>query len=95
MKMLRNNVLVKKLNKEKTGKVVMPDFVKDDWYRGKVLAVGKGMFTPDGERIPNEVKKGNIVIFPPPQYSPNYPTIVVDGEECIVMNEANIWGIEN
>lgn len=94
MKMLRNNVLVKKLNKEQIGKILTPESVRDDWYRGKVVAVGDGMFKPDGDRIASELSAGDIVVFPPSNYSDGYPSITVNGEECIIMNEQNIWGIE-
>lgn len=90
--MLRDNLLVKPLDKEQVGKVVLPDSVQDDWYRGKVISVGPGRNNALGKKEP-EVKVGDIVVYPPP-FRGIYPTVVVEGEELIILPENDIWAIE-
>lgn len=87
MKMLQNNLLIKKLTREQLGKVILPDSVQPEWFRGKVL--GKG---PDVKGI---IEVGDIIVFlPGPAYlGGEYP--VVDDEGSIVIPENYICGIEN
>ena len=40
MKPLQKNIIVKKLTHDQLGKIVLPDSVQDDWFRGKVISVG-------------------------------------------------------
>lgn len=92
MKLLRDNVLVKQLRKEQLGKIIVPEVVQDEWYRGKVIAVGPGAYFY-GKLIKLEIKVGDVVIFPPPM-GMAYPTINADGEECIILPEKLIWAVE-
>jgi chaperonin GroES len=93
IKMLKDTVLVKKIAKEQTSNILMPDSVVDDWERGEVMAVGKGAYDMNQKRVKMEVKVGDIVIFLPAKYSA-YPIVNVDGEECIILSESNIAAIE-
>ena len=95
MKMLRDNLLVKELKKEQLGKVLLPEFVKDDWLRGEVIAVGPGNKGDDGKYIKPDVKKGDTVVFTPPSvYGGAYPVLNVDGDELIILPEKMIWAVE-
>lgn len=93
MKMLRNNILVEKLSKEQRGAILMPDNVKDDWQRGKVVGIGSGT-TMFGNKVEMEVEVGDIIVFPPSPYG-SYPTIIVDGYERIILTEDAVWAVEN
>ena len=50
--------------KDKTaGGIVLPDTAKDKPQKGKVLAVGEGRLTKDGNRRELQVKVGDHVLF--------------------------------
>lgn len=65
MRMLHNNVLIELISESEksVGGVLIPDNAQDKPYKGKVLAVGKGVFV-DGQLVPSEVSVGDIVMFP-------------------------------
>ena len=76
---------------EKTkGGIVLPDTVsKERPEQGKVVAVGSGRLNTKGERMPMEVKKGDVVLFS--KYGPN--EVKVDGKEYLVAKEDDILAI--
>ena len=81
MRILHKGLLVEKLTREQLGKVILPDVVEDDWFRGKVISIG-----PD---IEQDIKVGDIVIFPPPPpHLGEYPTI---GDDGYVIIRENMW----
>ncbi len=90
-KPLADRVLIKVLEGEEKTKsgIVIPDTAKEKPEKGKVLAVGSGKME-NGTRIALEVKPGDIVYFA--KYAGT--TIKVDGEECTVLKESDILGIE-
>lgn len=101
MRMLKSNLLVKKLTKEQLGKVVLPDSVEDEWVRGEVMAVGPEMstvlvITPTlGSPTENEtqIKIGDIIIFPPlTPYGNPHPAVGIEG--YIIIPETYVWAIE-
>lgn len=97
MKMLRDNLLVKLLPKKKTSELVMPDSVKEDWYRGEVILAGPNVSTEidirSDEVGPKTIKVGDVAIFPPP-FRGDWPRILHDGVEMIILPEKDIWAIE-
>ena len=46
-----------------TSGIVLPDSAKEKPQEGKVVAVGSGRLTDNGERVALEVSEGNAVIF--------------------------------
>lgn len=90
-KPLADRVLIKVLEGEEKTKsgIVIPDTAKEKPEKGKVLAVGPGKMD-NGQRIVPEVKKDDIVFFA--KYAGT--TIKLDGEECTVLKESDILGIE-
>lgn len=85
MKPLQKNILVKRLTLDQLGKIVMPDSVQDDWFRGKVISVG-----PDVE---GEIEVDDVVIFPPPPpHLREYPTVGDEG--YIILSENMILAKE-
>ncbi len=84
MRMLRANILVKQLAKKKTSELVMPDVVKEDWYRGEVVLAGPEV---------SEIKVGDVVLYPPP-FRGNFPTVVHDGQDMIILPDTDVWAIE-
>ena len=85
MKMLHNNVLVKKLRKENISTIVMPDIVQDEWHRGEVKGVGPKV---------EDIKVGDIVVYlAPPPHVGEFPKVDLDGN--IVITASFICAIED
>ena len=63
IKPLGDRVVVKRIEEEpKTkGGIVLPDTAKEKPQKGKVIAVGTGRVLENGQRVPLEVKEGDIV----------------------------------
>jgi chaperonin GroES len=92
IKPLANRVLVKRLEEEmqKTaGGIIVPDTAKEKPQRGKVVAVGPGRMTDDGERIKVEVKVGDEILFG--KWSGS--EITIDGDEYLFMKDDDILAI--
>mgnify|MGYP003702864753 FL=1 len=89
---LGDKILVKRAeaqHKTDSG-IFLPESAKDKPKEGKVVAVGDGLLNKDtGEYMPFTVKKGDTVIFT--SYAGT--EIKVDGQELIIMTEADILGI--
>ncbi len=90
-KPLADRVLIKVVETEEKTKsgILIPDTAKEKPEKGKVLAVGPGKME-NGQRIAPEVKVGDVVYFA--KYAGT--TVKVDGEECTVLKESDILGIE-
>ena len=91
IKPLRDRILVVRVEEEgKTkGGIIIPDTAKEKPQEGKVIAVGTGRVTNNGELIPLETKKNDRVLFN--RYAGN--EIKVDGVEHLLMKEDDILGI--
>jgi chaperonin GroES len=64
-KPLADRILVKVQQAEEktTGGIILPDTAKEKPQKGNVIAVGPGRVNDKGNRVPMEVKPGDIVIF--------------------------------
>jgi len=85
---LGDRVIVKPTPKEDVtkGGIVLPDTAKEKPQEGKVIAVGPGKLTDDGNRIAMDVKKGDIVV-----YAKYGGTELKEGdEELIILRESDI-----
>ena len=93
IKPLGDRVLVEPIAAEKGSKksaIIMPETIdKERPEQGKVVAVGDGWYTEDGDLIPLRVKKGQTVLFS--KYGPD--EIKHDGKEYFVIKESNILAI--
>lgn len=87
MKVLKNNLLVKELPSEKKiGAILLPDNIERDWCRGEVVLAGLAV---------EEIKKGDIVIYPPFMLGAGgYPKLDFNGEEHVLISEKTIWAVE-
>jgi len=85
---LGDRVVIKPTPKEEVSKVgiVLPDTAKEKPQEGKIIAVGPGRLTEEGNRIAMEVKKGDKVLYS--KYAGT--EFKLDGEELIVMREGDI-----
>jgi len=75
---------------EKTkGGIILPDTAKEKPVIGEIVAVGPGKIADDGTKISMEVKVGDKVLYG--KYSGTEVTI--DGDELLIMREADIFAI--
>ena len=93
---LGDRVIVKPSEKEGEKKlasgIIIPETVdKEKLLKGEVINVGPGSRNNAGDRIPVDLKSGDIVFFKKPWDEP----IKVDGVEYYVLPEADIILIEN
>jgi chaperonin GroES len=88
IKPLDDRVVVEALAAEdKTkGGIVLPEAAKEKPQQGRVVAVGPGRLSKDGERIPPNVKKGDTVVYG--KYSGT--DVKVEGTEYKIMRESEI-----
>ncbi|WP_456448086.1 co-chaperone GroES [Deinococcota bacterium DY0809b] len=91
IKPLADRVVVEPIEEEVTtkGGIVLPDTAKEKPQRGKVIAVGSGKLLDNGERVPLEVKEGDIVVFA--KYGGT--EIEIDGEEYIILSERDLLAV--
>ena len=88
---LGDRVLVKPVEEDEQvrGGIIIPDTAKEKPQQGEVLAVGPGKATDDGTVIAMNVAQGQIVLYG--KYGGT--EVKIDGEECLIMSESDIFGI--
>ena len=88
---LHDRVVVNRIDaEEKTrGGIIIPDSAKEKPSQGQIVAVGPGGRDEAGKLIPIDVKVGNKVLFG--KWSGT--EVKLDGEELIIMKEADIMGV--
>ncbi|HAR96297.1 MAG TPA: co-chaperone GroES [Deltaproteobacteria bacterium] len=91
VKPLQDRLVVKRLaEEEKTkGGIIIPDAAKEKPQEGKVIAVGPGKVTDNGQRVTPEVKAGDKVLFG--KYAGT--EIKIDGEEHLILREDDVLAI--
>jgi chaperonin GroES len=91
VKPLADKVLIKRLEAESTtkGGIVLPETAKEKPRRGEIISMGDGKLLKDGTRSEFQVKTGQIVLFS----SYGGTEIKVDGQEFLIMDEADILAI--
>ena len=88
---IADKVVVKRISAEETtaGGIVLPDSAQEKPQQGRVLSVGEGLRLPDGTRAEVQISEGDRVLFG--SYAGT--EIEVDGEELLIMNEADVLAI--
>ena len=88
---LHDRLLVERLEEKevKKGGIVIPDTAKEKPQEAKVIAVGTGRVTDEGQKIPLDVKAGDRVLFG--KWSGT--EVKIDGEELLIMKESDLLGI--
>lgn len=91
VKPLQDRLLVRRVEEvEKTrGGIIIPDSAKERPLEGKVVAVGAGKRTEEGQVIALDVKAGDRILFG--KYAGT--EIKVDGVEHIILREDEVLGI--
>ena len=88
---LHDRVLVRRiLAAEKTaGGIIIPDTAQEKPQEGEIVSVGSGIRGDDGTVTPLDVKAGDKILFG--KWSGS--EVKLDGEELLIMKEADILGI--
>ena len=91
IKPLGDRVLVEALEAEEVSKsgIIIPDTAKERPSEGKVVAVGPGRRTDEGERVEPEVKKGDRVLYG--KYSGT--EVKVGEKEYLILRETDILAV--
>ena len=88
---LHDRVLVRRIegDDKTSGGLIIPDSAKEKPAEGEVVSVGAGARDDDGDRIAMDVKSGDKILFG--KWSGT--EITLDGEELLIMKEADILGL--
>ncbi len=92
IKPLSNNIVIEAIEEEEKTEsgIFLPETAeKERPQKGKVIAIGSGKLNEKGERIPLEVKVGDIVFFQ--EYGPN--KFKIDDKEYLVAKEDDIIAV--
>ena len=91
IRLLADRVVVQALEEaEQTrGGLYIPDTAKEKPQQGKIIAVGPGKLSDQGERLEPDVKKGDTVLYG--KYSGT--EVTVDGEEYLILRESDILAV--
>ena len=89
IKPLADRIVVKPAEAEQktSSGLFIPDNAKEKPMQGKVVAVGPGRKTENGETVATEVKVGDVVIYG--KYSGT--EISVEGENYLIIKESDIF----
>ena len=88
---LHDRVVVRRVESEaKTkGGIIIPDTAKEKPQEGEIVAVGSGARDESGKVVPLDVKAGDRILFG--KWSGT--EVKLDGEDLLIMKEADIMGI--
>ena len=88
---LGDRVLVKpdKAEQKTAGGLYISSGAQEKPPRGTVVAVGAGKLDEKGERLPMDVKVGDVVIYG--KYGGN--EVKVDGEDYLLMRDSDIYAV--
>jgi len=88
---LHDRVLVRRVEAatKTAGGIIIPDTAQEKPQEGEVVAAGAGAKNEKGEVTPLDVKAGDRILFG--KWSGQ--EIKVDGEDLIIMQEKDIYGI--
>ncbi|OHE25757.1 MAG: co-chaperone GroES [Syntrophobacterales bacterium RIFOXYC2_FULL_60_23] len=93
IKPLNDRVLVKRMEEVQVtkGGILIPDTAKEKPIEGKVIAVGPGKMSEQGQRMALQLKEGDRVLFG--KYAGT--EIKTEGEEFLMMREEDILAVIN
>lgn len=88
---IRDRILIKPLDAETVTKsgIVIPEAAQEKPIQGRVLAVGTGKVTEEGQTVPLVVKEGDTVMYG--KYSGQ--TVKIDNEEHVILKEDDVMAI--
>ena len=88
---IRDRILIKPLDAETVTKsgIVIPEAAQEKPIQGKVLAVGTGKITEEGQVVPLVVKEGDTVMYGKYAGQP----VKLDNVEHVILKEDDIMAI--
>jgi chaperonin GroES len=88
---IRDRILIKPLDAETVTKsgIVIPEAAKEKPVTGKVIGVGSGKITEEGQVVPLVVKEGDTVMYS--QYAGQ--KVKIDNEEHLILKEDDVMAI--
>ena len=88
---LQDRVVVRRTEEEtkSAGGIVIPDSATEKPSQGEVVAVGPGKKSESGDVTPVDLSVGDKILFG--QYAGS--TVKLDGEELLIMNESEVFGV--
>ncbi len=88
---LQDRIVVRRTEEEtrSAGGIVIPDSAAEKPSQGEVIAVGPGKKLDNGSVQEVDLNAGDKILFG--QYSGS--TVKVDGEELLIMNESEVFGV--
>lgn len=69
--------------------IVLPDSAKEKPQEGRIVAVGSGRVTENGERVALEVKEGDTVIYS--KYAGT--EVKYEGKEYLILRESDVLAV--
>jgi chaperonin GroES len=91
MRPLGSRLVIEPIEQEDitAGGIVLPETAKEKPHKGTVLAIGPGERNDAGERIPMDVKVGEVVLYA--KYSGT--EIKYDGKKLLILRESDVLAI--
>ena len=91
MRPLGSRLVIEPIEQEDitAGGIVLPETAKEKPQKGTVLAIGPGERNDAGERIPMDVKVGEVVLYA--KYSGT--EIKYDGKRLLILRESDVLAI--
>ncbi|KLT22872.1 chaperonin, 10 kDa [Wolbachia endosymbiont of Armadillidium vulgare str. wVulC] len=89
LSVLDDSVLVKPINEEKQGGIVLPSSAEKKPTKGEIIAIGSGSRNSSGERVALTVKAGDKIFYR--QWAGT--EVEHDNEKYIVMKESDILAV--
>ena len=88
---LHDRIIVRRLDEgeQKIGGIIVPDSAREKPQRGTVVAAGDGKINEAGQRVPLDVKKGDLILFG--KYSGQ--DVKLEGEEHLIMREDDVLAV--
>ena len=88
---LQDRIVVRRTEEEtkSAGGIVIPDSAAEKPSQGEVIAVGPGKKLDNGAVKEVDLKVGDKILFG--QYAGS--SVKLDGEELLIMNESEVFGV--
>ncbi|MBB6451010.1 chaperonin GroES [Geomicrobium halophilum] len=91
LKPLGDRIIIEQVEQEEqtASGIVLPDSAKEKPQEGKVIAVGSGRVTENGEKVTPEVKEGDAIIFS--KFAGT--EVKYDEKEYLILRESDVLAV--
>ena len=88
---LHDRIIVRRLDEgeQKIGGIIVPDSAREKPQRGTIVSAGDGKINDAGQRVPLDVKKGDLILYG--KYSGQ--EVKLQGEEHLIMREEDVLAV--